>query len=58
MSNKHLNIIPYNVPSLSEFSTKKLCLDNITGSHFNTDRFKLSPYQVVWLSLLDLPYEK
>ncbi len=53
MSNKCLNISPLNEPELSELFFNKLLLDNITGTHFNTDTFKLNPYQVVWFSITD-----
>ena len=53
MSNKCLNISPFNELDLSESFLNKRLLDNITGTHFNSDIFKLNPYQVVWFSLTD-----
>ena len=53
MSNKCLNISPLNELGLTEISSNKRLLDNITGSHFDSDTFKLNPYQVVWFSLTD-----
>ena len=51
MSNKYLDISPLNELHLSDTFSNIRLYDNITGSHFDTDTFKLNPYQVVWLSL-------
>ncbi len=53
MSDKLLN-----VPFASELDLVGLCsnrrlLDNITGSYLNSESFKLNPYQVVWISIID-----
>jgi len=53
MSNKFLSISPLNELYSLELSSDKRLLDNITGSYLNTDTFKLNPYQVVWLTLVD-----
>ncbi len=53
MSNKYLDISPLNELDLSEACSNKRLLDNISGSYFNTDMFKLNPYQVVWFSITD-----
>ena len=53
MSNKPLSISPLNQINSLELTPEKRLLDNITGSYFNTDTFKLNPYQVVWLTLAD-----
>ena len=53
MSSKFLSISPLNQINLLELTPEKRLLDNITGSYFNTDTFKLNPYQVVWLTLAD-----
>jgi len=51
ISNKRMNFDLLSELNLSQsFSNKKL-IDNITGSHLNTDSFTLNPYQVVWISL-------
>ncbi len=51
MSHKFLSISSLNVFNLSELSSDKRLLDNITGSYLNPKTFKLNPYQVVWLTL-------
>ena len=51
MSHKILSISPLNELKLSELSSDKRLLDNISGSFINTDTFKLNPYQVVWLTV-------
>ena len=53
MSSKFLSISPLNQINSLELTPEKRLLDNITGSYFNTDTFKLNPYQVVWLTLAD-----
>ena len=53
MSSKFLSISPLNQINSLELTPEKRLLDNITGSYFNTDTFKLNPYQVVWLTLTD-----
>ncbi len=53
MSNKVLNISPFDEPTLSKLCSGKTFLDNITGFFLNTDKFKLNPYQVVWASFID-----
>ena len=53
MSGKSLNIPLLNEIDLLEIGSNNVLLDNITGCHFNTDIFKLNPYQVVWLSLTE-----
>ncbi|WP_269624728.1 sugar phosphorylase [Prochlorococcus marinus] len=53
MSSKCINISTLNELDFSEFSSNKRLMDNITGSYFNTDTFKLNPYQVVWFSLVE-----
>jgi len=53
MSSKFLCISPLNQINSLELTPEKRLLDNITGSYFNTDTFKLNPYQVVWLTLAD-----
>ncbi|WP_269612770.1 sugar phosphorylase [Prochlorococcus marinus] len=53
MSNKCINISPSHELGLNGISSNKRLLDNITGSHFEIDTFKLNPYQVVWFSLTD-----
>jgi sucrose phosphorylase len=53
LSNKFLSISPLNQINSLELTPEKRLLDNITGSYFNTDTFKLNPYQVVWLTLTD-----
>ena len=53
MSCKSLDISPLNEPNLSDLFSEKRLLDNISGSYFDTDTFKLNPYQVVWFSLTD-----
>mgnify|MGYP003300165349 FL=1 len=53
MSSKFLSISPLNQINSLELTPEKRLLDNITGSYFNTDNFKLNPYQVVWLTLAD-----
>ena len=34
-----------------KLSSEKFLIDNITGSHLSADKLKLSPYQVLWVSL-------
>tara|TARA_B100000700_G_scaffold317576_1_gene409194 strand:+ start:698 stop:2509 length:1812 start_codon:yes stop_codon:yes gene_type:complete len=51
MSDKCLNISRLNELNLLPLTSKQPFLDNITGSFFNSDEFKLNPYQVVWVSL-------
>ena len=58
MSSKFLSISPLNQINSLELTPEKRLLDNITGSYLSTDTFKLNPYQVVWLTLADLSYEK
>ncbi len=58
MSHKILSISPLNELNTLELNSDKRLLDNITGSYLNTDTFKLNPYQVVWLTLDDQPYEE
>ena len=53
MSSKFLCISPLNQINSLELTPEKRLLDNISGSYFNTDTFKLNPYQVVWLTLDD-----
>ena len=53
MSSKFLSISPLNQIKSLDLTPDKRLLDNITGSYFNTDTFKLNPYQVVWLTLAD-----
>ncbi len=53
MSNKCLNISPLKEPNLSKACINKSFLDNITGSNFNNNTFKLNPYQVMWLTLIN-----
>ena len=53
MSSKFLSFSPLNQINSLELTPEKRLLDNITGSYFNTDTFKLNPYQVVWLTLAD-----
>ena len=53
MSSKFLSISPLNQIKSLDLTPEKRLLDNITGSYFNTDTFKLNPYQVVWLTLAD-----
>ena len=53
MSNKTLDISPLNELHLFDSYSNKRLLDNITGTYFNTDTFKLNPYQVVWFSITD-----
>ena len=53
MSSNFLCISPLNQINSLELTPEKRLLDNITGSYFNTDTFKLNPYQVVWLTLAD-----
>ena len=53
MSSKFLCISPLNQINSLELTPEKRLLDNISGSYFNTDTFKLNPYQVVWLTLAD-----
>ena len=53
MSSKFLSISPLNQINSLELTSEKRLLDNISGSYFNTDTFKLNPYQVVWLTLTD-----
>ena len=53
MSSKFLSISQLNQINSLELTPEKRLLDNITGSYFNTDTFKLNPYQVVWLTLTD-----
>ncbi|WP_413677755.1 sugar phosphorylase [Prochlorococcus sp. MIT 0916] len=53
MSQKFLNSSQLNELNSLELGSNKRLLDNITGSYFNTNTFKLNPYQVVWLTLAD-----
>jgi len=53
MSDKCLNIQLLNELNLLKSDSKKGLIDNITGSYLSTDIFKLSPYQVVWASLIE-----
>ena len=53
MSSNFLCISPLNQINSLELTPEKRLLDNITGCYFNTDTFKLNPYQVVWLTLAD-----
>tara|TARA_Y100001968_G_C19200220_1_gene639585 strand:- start:210 stop:815 length:606 start_codon:yes stop_codon:yes gene_type:complete len=53
MSDKYLDIPFLDAVDLFELRTNKRLLDNITGSYFKSDKFRLSPYQVVWISLTD-----
>ena len=53
MSSDFLSISPLNQINSLELTSEKRLLDNISGSYFNTDTFKLNPYQVVWLTLAD-----
>ena len=53
MSSNFLSISPLNQINSLELTPEKRLLDNITGSYFNADTFKLNPYQVVWLTLAD-----
>jgi len=51
MSDRFLNIQLLNIISLLKLSSEKFLIDNITGSHLSADKLKLSPYQVLWVSL-------
>jgi len=53
MSEKCLNIKLLNELDLLELDSTKFLIDNITGSILNVDKFKLNPYQVVWVSITD-----
>ncbi len=53
LSNTYLNFSPLKELDLSDSCSNKLLLDNITGAHFNTDKCRLNPYQVVWFSLTE-----
>ena len=51
MSDRFLNIKLLNTLGLLQLNSEKSLIDNITGSHLNVDKLKLSPYQVLWVSL-------
>ena len=53
MSDKSLGFPIFNQLDLSELISKKRLIDNISGSYINNDSFKLNPYQVMWISLVD-----
>lgn len=53
MSDKCLNISLLNELNLLPLYSKKLLIDNITGSNLKSDKFELKPYQVVWVSLTE-----
>ena len=53
ISNKFLDFNPLAQLNLSQSLSSRKFIDNISGSHFNTDIIKLKPYQVIWISLTD-----
>ncbi len=53
MSDDYLNFPQIKELDFLQLSSKKLLIDNISGSYLNMNTFKLNPYQVVWVSLTD-----
>ena len=53
LSDKFVNFPLLNELDLLDSSIKNSLLDNISGSHLTTNTFRLNPYQVMWVSLVD-----
>ena len=53
ISDRFVNFQTLNIVDLLQISPEKTLIDNITGSYLKIATFKLSPYQVVWLSVSD-----
>ena len=53
MSDKYLDFPLLNELDLLHLSPKKNLIDYISGSILDINKFKLNPFQVVWVSLVD-----
>ena len=53
LSDESLYIKGLNEMFLSEENLNKNFFDNITGTYLNPVKLELSPYQVVWISIVD-----